>query len=192
MVFGSYLSNIKQVSFTLLFIPIISSANSRYGLSFIYSPFHLAKTIFPFLHCYVRIRNFLRSERCPVAVFHCALNLICALSPTAGNAPTTLPEIFRAAPETSKTSKYWQRASCFHSQSPPHIYRGPEMLIEQHYFCISLYLISEFTFNEIVAFSLKWYFGFIVIGVSLSYFNCCFYCCCFLNIKVWQSKKHDQ
>ncbi len=80
LVFGTNLSDKKQANSASLFIPSLSFSaqrpvkailrvtsfrNKHYLLAF-----HLTRAIFPFLHRYVHIHHFSRSEWRPVAIFY--------------------------------------------------------------------------------------------------------------------------
>ncbi len=53
------------------------------------------------------------------------------------------PEQLPSQPKHAKTSKYRQRTVCLHAQSLPHMYRGPDVMIEQHDFCTSLNFLGQ-------------------------------------------------
>ncbi len=144
----TYLSNIKLVNSTLLFIPSLSSAwprpkaknkiHSRSETRFIRLTFCLTETIFPFLHCYVHICNFLRSEQCPVAALstspaHCHL--------LGKHTPYTPRNILSISQDKQKNPNTGRGQFVSLLQSPLHIYSGQEVMPEQYYFCICLYFI---------------------------------------------------
>ncbi len=72
------------------------------------------------------------------AIFSLLLNFTCDLSFARGNTPTPT----QTRPDTTKTSKYSQRAK-LRRHGYHHMFRGPKAMIEQHYFCVSLYFIFE-------------------------------------------------
>ncbi len=147
--FRTYLSITNQANSCTAFHPqpLLSSkasesrneTQSRSRTSFICLLFHLTRAI-SFSLRNVRTHNFLLSERHPVAALRGALNLTCTLSFAGGNAPP----IHLETSQRNQNNKIQAEGVSIHSlqtQSPSHIYWGPEVMIEQYYICIRLYFI---------------------------------------------------
>ncbi len=121
---------------------------SHSGTSFIRLSFGLTRAIFPFLRTMSTFVTFSSLN---------GVQLLCSAALSTSPAcchwlEDTHPFPTQKCPEETKTSKYRQKVVSLHLQSPPHKTRGPEVMIEQHYCCTSLYLFfsknpADITFN---------------------------------------------
>ncbi len=100
------------------------------GTSFIHLTFRLIGLYFLF---YVHIHHFLRSEQLPVAVLSIP-NLTCMLSLAEGNSPTPHQKMSLL----NQKIKIQAEGGALQTQSPSHMYRGPQVMTEQDYLKESL------------------------------------------------------